>query len=68
MNGIATITIQAPFANFVIVTTTRTTPVVAAPIPLITALRCQLPCLQSGSSGGPCPACDSVNAVKTPTT
>ena len=38
MKGIATITIHAPLANFVIVTITSTTPVVAAPMPLITAL------------------------------
>ena len=68
MNGIATITIHAPLANFVIVTTTSTTPVVAAPTPLITALRCHRAFLGAHATAAPCPACDRVNAVNTPTT
>ena len=67
MNGIATITIHAPFANFVIVTTTSTTPVVTAPMPLMIALRCQLASFVR-SQRRTMPACESVNAVNTPTT
>ena len=67
MNGIAAMTIHAPLANFVIVTTTSTIPVVTAPMPLITALRCQLPS-RVRSHRLTMPACERVNAVNTPTT
>ena len=67
MIGIAVITIHAPRANFVIVTMTRTTPVVPAPIPLMIALRSHRPS-RNRIQRRTIPACDSVNAVNTPTT
>jgi len=48
ISGIATITIHAPSVNFVSTTTTITTNVQAAPIPLIGARQCQpSPCVRS---------------------
>jgi hypothetical protein len=49
------------------VTITRTTPVVAAPIPLMIALRSHRPS-RNRNHRRTIPPCDSVNAVNTPTT
>ena len=51
-----------------IVTITSTTPVVAAPTPLMMALRYATPAPFTRNQRRTMPVCDSVNAVKTPTT
>src|SRR5436309_1184624 len=73
MNGIAAMTIHAPCLNFVYVTTTSTTNVAVAPIPLMTMERRQPraalgPLRFSFSQCRTIPVCDSVNDVNTPTT
>ena len=67
ITGIAAITIQAPCVNFVTVTITSTTPVALAPIALMIMLRCH-PGPRSRRQRLTIPLCESVNAVKTPTT
>ena len=69
----ATIESHAPWLNFVDVTTTSTTPVVIAPIALITIERrhpgcASAPLCFSLSQCRTMPVCDSVNDVNTPTT
>jgi hypothetical protein len=61
------ITIHAPARNFVAITITVTTPVVAAPTPFSTALQ-RHPGRRVRSQYRTIPACASVNAVKTPIT
>ena len=68
MIGIAAITTFAPFWNFVIVTMTSTTPVVNAPMPLMTAAAPPPRPLHTRNQRRTMPACESVNAVNTPTT
>ena len=67
MTGMATMTIQAPSANFVAMTTAVTTKVATAPTPFMSArafqLRPRVLCQWRTM-----PACASVNAVKTPIT
>ena len=57
---------HAPLVNFVTATIRSTTSVATAPTPLSTALRCH-PAPAAGDGGAPCPNCDSVNEVNTPT-
>ena len=68
MMGIATTTIHAPFANFVIVTMTKTTPVVAAPTPLMMARASPSRSAVLLNHRRTMPVCESVKAVNTPTT
>ena len=63
----AAITIHAPWVNLVMATITSTTPVTTAPTPLMTMLR-RHPWPRSLRHRRTIPACDSVNAVNTPTT
>ena len=58
-------TIQAPSPNLAIAKTTATMPVEMAPMPLMTALR-RHPEPWSVCQCRTIPACESVNAVKTP--
>ena len=67
MTGIATVTSQAPCANFVQMTITLTTPVAAAPRPFTAMLLRQRP-VRVRSQWRTIPAWDSVKAVKTPIT
>jgi hypothetical protein len=67
ITGIAEITIQAPWMNFVIVTITSTTPVAVAPIALMVMLR-RHPVSLSRRQRRTIPAWDRVKAVNTPTT
>ena len=65
MTGRVARTIQAPSANFVVATTMATTPVTAAPRPFTVARR-RHPRSRFRAQCRTSPACDSVNAMKTP--
>gem|GEM_PF-235233 len=65
ITGITASTIHAPSWNFVTATTIVTTPVTTAPIALMTAENLH-PRPRSRSQWRTSPACDSVNAMKTP--
>ena len=69
----AAMTIQAPWMNFVCITTIRTRPVARAPIALMIALRrhpfaCVPPRSRTRCQCRTIPDCDSVKLVNTPTT
>ena len=66
-SGTAIVTIHAPSANFAWITSSVTSPVVAAPRPLIAARRRQ-PGSFARRQCCTIPACESVKAVKTPIT
>ncbi len=65
-SGIATVTSHAPSANFVQMTTSVTRPVAVAPMPLTSGRQVNRRCVRSQYRT--IPACESVNAVKTPMT
>jgi hypothetical protein len=63
----ATVTIHAPCVNLAWMTSTATSPVAIAPAPLTAARRCQ-PGSRRSAQYRTIPACESVNATKTPIT
>ena len=65
MRGMTARTSHAPRRNFVTATTSVTTAVTTAPMALMLAENCQ-PDVRSRSQWRTRPACDRVNAMKTP--